>query len=404
MRSLSKLLVTRWRGGILTARMADGRAVQLDMEPEESSCMLGSIYIGKVKNIVKNIGAAFVDLGNGRMGYYSIQDNKTHLFAGGPGGRKLSAGDEIIVQISRDAVKTKAPVLTSALNFPGRYCVLTLGNTAVGVSAKIKDGEKRQALRRIAEEHTDGSFGLVIRTNAEKASEKDLTEEIGHLKKRLLDVLDRGGKRTCYSCLYRAIPSYIQGIRDAYAGDLEAIITDVPGIFEELFSYLSEFQPEDTGKLTLYEDPLLPLEKLYSLERAVGQALSKKAWLKSGGYLVIEPTEALVVVDVNSGKYDGRKCPDDAILKINLEAADELSRQLRLRNLSGIIIADFIDMAREGDRETLMARLRQTAAADPVKTAVVEMTKLGLVEMTRKKVRRPFYEQYRQIAGGCAED
>ena len=188
-------------------------------------------------------------------------------------------------------------------------------------------------------------------------------------------------------------------IDDDFYEELEEILTDDGDIFEELTRYLEESRPEELPKLVLYDDPLLPLQKLYSLETAISHALARKVWLKSGAYLVIEPTEALAVIDVNSGKYAGRKKIDDTILKINLEAAEEIGRQLRLRNLSGIIIIDFIDMERAKDRECLMDSLRKIVSADPVKTTVVEMTKLNLVELTRKKVRRPFYEQMNEAKG-----
>ena len=153
------------------------------------------------------------------------------------------------------------------------------------------------------------------------------------------------------------------------------------------------YQKEDADRLTLYEDSLLPLSKLYSLETAFEKALGKNVWLKSGGYLVIEPTEAMTVIDVNTGKYSGRKNMQDTICRINMEAADEIGRQLRLRNLSGIIIVDCIDMEREEDRKALLAHLGDVVSKDPVKTTVVDMTALNLVELTRKKMRRPLHEQ-----------
>ena len=167
----------------------------------------------------------------------------------------------------------------------------------------------------------------------------------------------------------------------------------MPEYHRELKEYLEAYQREDLGRLTFYTDALLPLGKLYSLENAFEKALGKNVWLKSGGYLVIEPTEAMTVIDVNTGKYSGRKNMQDTIYKINMEAADEIGRQLRLRNLSGIIIVDFIDMEREEDRKTLLAHLGDVVSNDPVKTTVVDMTALNLVELTRKKVRRPLHEQ-----------
>ena len=206
-------------------------------------------------------------------------------------------------------------------------------------------------------------------------------------------MLSEAAYRTCFSQLYRSVPSYISDIRDLNSGLLQEIITDDSSICQQLQEYLACFQPEDHRKLTYYEDKMLPLGKLYSLESVMERAMNKRVWLKSGGYLVIEPTEALVVIDVNTGKFSEKKEIRATILKTNLEAAAEISRQLRLRNLSGIIIVDFIDMERDEDKRELLTRLEALTAKDPVKTTVVDMTRLNLVEITRKKVRRPLYEQ-----------
>ena len=174
---------------------------------------------------------------------------------------------------------------------------------------------------------------------------------------------------------------------------MEEILTDDPEIYGQIKEYLSVYQREDLEKLRLYSDPMVSLGKVYQLEKAMEEALSRHVWLRSGGYLVIDPTESMTVIDVNTGKYTGRKNLHDTIMKINLEAAGEISRQLRLRNLSGIIVVDFIDMESEEDKKLLLKTLSAYCLADPVKTTVVDITKLNLVEITRKKIRRPLYEQ-----------
>lgn len=418
----AKLLITRWNGQILTALTEDGRCRSLNLEPAENGGILGNIYIGKVKNIVKNIESAFVDLGGGLTGYYSLRENQRHLFAdeagreGEPAGfpdtgradccgsffdplpdsrRKLKPGDEIIVQVERDAVKTKDPVLTSNLNFTGKYLVLTMGKNLIGFSAKLRENGWKENMRRLLEENKDGNFGIIVRTNAREADTETILAELEALKARKDRLFGTAAHRTCYSLLLAGAPSYVNSIRDAYADGLCAIVTDDRGCYEALRQYLEENQREDLEKLNFYEDSMLPLMKLYSLETAMEQALGKRVWLKSGGYLVIEPTEALTVIDVNTGKYTGKKTQAETILKINCEAAVEIARQLELRNLSGIVIVDFIDMDEEADRRALMKLLERELLRDPVKTVLVEMTKLGLVEITRKKVRRPLAEQVR---------
>lgn len=397
---MNKLIVTKWRGTILTALTADGKCRSLNLEQEESGSLLGNIYIGKVQNIVKNINAAFVDLGGGKTGYYSLTENRTHLFAGRLPAlcpdRTVKQGDELVVQVARDAVKTKDPVLSSYLNFTGKYAVLTMGKNQVGFSVKIRDEKWKEEVKEYLDALKDERFGVIVRTNAMEAAKETIGNEVLALKGKMEELLAKASCRTCYSVLESAEPSYIAGLRDTYAGSLEAIVTDIPECHKRMKAYLEENQPDDAVKLKFYEDSSVPLIKLYSLEAAMEEASGRRVWLKSGGYLVIEPTEALTVVDVNTGKYTGKKNVDDTILKINLEAAAETARQLCLRNLSGIIIVDFIDMTKEEHKKLLLARLEEELRNDPVKTVLVEMTKLGLVEITRKKVRKPFYEMLKE--------
>ncbi|MFR5602294.1 MAG: ribonuclease E/G [Lachnospiraceae bacterium] len=392
---MNKLIVTQWNNRILTALISHGKAVRLDLESRERQSILGNIYIGKVKNIVKNIDAAFVDLGGGQMGYYSISQNPIHIHSIRGFSETLKAGDEILVQVSRDAVKTKAPVLTGKLDFTGKYVVLTVGKKQLGFSSKIADEHWKEQIREGLNAHgtyTRIEYGLTC-ANARQVSLETILSELEQLKARYQQILDMGKTRSCYTLLWQSPPGYLSSIRDEYSDSLSEVITDIPQLYEEFGTYLSSMPFEGSGKITLYQDPLLPLCKLYSLETALEEALQKKVWLKSGGYLVIEPTEALVVIDVNTGKYAGKKNPKETIRKINQEAAVEIGRQLRLRNLSGIIIIDFIDMEREEDSRELVALLEQVKAKDPIKTTVVGISKLNLVEVTRKKIRKPVYEQ-----------
>jgi ribonuclease G len=394
---LNKLIITRWNGSVITLFQSGKETVQVDIEPEENQSVLGNIYIGKVNHIVKNINAAFVDMGGGQMGYLSLSDASIHFADQRPYDGRLRQGDEIIVQVERDAVKTKAPVLTGNLNFTGRYFVLTSGKKQIGFSTKITDQAWKQKMKPFLESRKEEDFGIIVRTNAYKVPKEELESELIQLKESFKMMLDNAKHRTCYSLLYSSAPSYLTGLRDSLKSSLEAVITDEPDIYQAVKEYLTQFQPEDLGLLTWYEDSLLPLRKLYRIEKTMEEALGKRVWLKSGGYLVIEPTEALVVIDVNTGKYSGKKELRETIKKVNLEAAEEIGHQLRLRNLSGIIIIDFIDMEAEEDRRILMERLEGILSKDPVKTTVVEMTKLNLVEVTRKKIRKPLYEQAMQM-------
>lgn len=389
---MNKLIITKWQGRVLTALYAGDDICQLNLEDGTERPLLNNIYIGKVKNVIKNINSAFVDIGDGHTAYYNLGENPRHLYTKPHGGGPIRPGDEIIVQVIKDAVKSKDPVISSCLNFTGRLSVLTAGKTVIGFSNKITDQAWKQTLKEKVELEMEEGFGIIIRTNAYEAESEDILNEIRQLKETYRQVLETGSYRTAFSLLYEAVPSYIGSLRDAYEGSVDEILTDDPGIYDTLKTYLETQQEEDLRKLSYYNDPMVSLLKLYRLEKALDEALGRRVWLKSGGYLVIEPTEALTVVDVNTGKYAGRKNPRDTIMKINLEAAEETARQLRLRNLSGIIIIDFIDMTDEEDRLTLVNSLSQWCRNDPVKTTVVDITKLNLVEVTRKKLRRPLHE------------
>lgn len=395
MRRLNKLLVTRLRGRLIAALVDEKRVVQMNFADSEGS-VLNNIYVGKVKNLVKNLNAAFVEFSNGQIGYLALGANPDPIFTGPHPRNGVREGDELLVQISKEPVKTKAPVLSSSLSFGGRYLVLTTGRPEIGFSGKIKDGVWKSQMRETLMKAKEGrSYGLIVRTNARDASQAEILAELELLEARLHRVLELGRTRACFSLLYEAPKPYLAEVRDAYTRQLKQIVTDLPECYLEMKEFLKEYQPDELDKLAFYEDSY-PLEKLYSLESALEQALSKRVWLKSGGYLIIEPTEALTVIDVNSGKYTGKKTVQETILKINLEAAEEIAHQIRLRNLSGIIIVDFIDLEQAEDKEKLLESFQAWVDQDPIKTNLVDMTKLNLVELTRKKVRRPLHEQIRE--------
>lgn len=377
---------------IVSAYYEDGKAVELSCFCPEETELLGSIYIGKVKNIVKNIEAAFIEIEGGILCYYSLREQEEPLYIKEKTGSRLSPGDELLVQVNREAVKTKAPAVTCNLNFPGKYLVLTTGEKKLGLSSKLSKEEKER-LRVIAEPFLTGEFGVIVRTNAAQAPEELLREEFERLSSICRKVLTAGKHQSCFSRVYREPPAYAAGIRSLKKESLSRIITDDLEIYETLSEYLLTYQPEDRGKLRFYTEESPDLNRLYKVASSLKAALQERVWLKSGAYLIIQPTEALTVIDVNTGKYDGCGKSRETFLRINLEAARETARQLRLRNLSGIIVVDFIDMEEEADKKALMELLEQELLKDPVKTVLVDMTPLGLVEITRKKVRKTLKEQ-----------
>lgn len=393
----NQLVICKRQNQILSCLLEENQLVQINATDIDADSLLGNIYIGKVKNIVKNINAAFVEIAGGQMCYLSLEDNKKPIFVNKKNTDKVVIGDEIIVQVEKEGIKTKAPVITSNLNLAGKYVVLTYGKSKHGVSNKITDDSHRKALRAIMSDYVSEEYGLVVRTNAETASPETIRQEIETIIARYEKIKEHGIHRTCFSLLYQAPKNYLSDIRDGYDAVIEQIVTDDAVIFEEIKEYLKENQPEDVHKLHFYEDKLVSLSSLYSIETKLEKALQERVWLKSGGYLVIQPTEALTVIDVNTGKaVQGKKRAEETFFKINKEAAAEIIKQVRLRNLSGIIIIDFIDVTTESYKDELMELLRREFKKDPVKTVVVDMTQLNLVEVTRKKVRKPLHEQIRK--------
>ncbi|MCI8484059.1 MAG: ribonuclease E/G [Lachnospiraceae bacterium] len=392
----NKLLITKLNRKnqiyIATALYQDQTLLEVNLEPAGQQSILGNIYVGRVKNIVKNLNAAFIEIAPGIPCYYPLEEMKHPLFVKKINSPKLVQGDEVVVQIAQESSKSKPPKVTTNLNLTGKYLVLTSENTYIGISRKM-DAAKREELKQELIFDTNKEFGIVVRTNAASASKEEILAEYDQLKQEYLHLKETAPYRTVFSCLKKSIPEYLQTLQNVNQSQLDAVITDDLELFEHIQEYLMEFQPKDSKKLIFYEDNAFPLDQAYRLNFHLQEALQEKVWLKSGGYLMIQPTEALTVIDVNSGKSVANKQVQEHYLKINLEAAKEVARQLRLRNLSGIIIVDFIDMKSSQSQEMLMQSLRDAVHTDSVPVQVVDMTKLNLVEITRKKVRKTLREQ-----------
>lgn len=384
----------------VAALSEENRIVEIRLESDQEKSILGNIYTGQVENIASNIQAAFVQIEPGKRCYYPLVEAQRAVFsAGRKGNGPLRPGDELLVQVSRDAMKGKLPALTSNLNFTGRYLVLTTGDKKFGLSSKLslEDRHRLSGWLREEAERPEKEFGIIVRTNAADASKEEILKELEWLKSRYHKAVVQGRNRTCFSLVLETEPFYVAAVRDAYGRDLDEIITDVPEIREMILGYLEEISPELKEKLRFYQDKLLPLYKLYRVETALDAIQKEKVWLNSGGFLVIQQTEAFVSIDVNSGKYTGKKKMEETFRKINLEAAAEISRQLRLRNLSGIILIDFINMENPDHRDELFHVLQKLLRKDPIKSRAIDITPLHILEMTRKKVRRPVIEDIREL-------
>ncbi len=391
-----KLLITKKDTHVISALYEDGRITELFAEPILRPSLLGNIYVGKVKNIVKNIGAAFVEFSKGQMGYLPLEKagRPVHTNAVKREDDRILIGDEILVQVVREAVKTKPPTLSVNLNFSGKYLVLGMGRTGVHVSKKISEKKERERLKKILLPYESGNYELIARTNSKGILKEKMVEELLSLKNRYECLVQTGKHKVVFSCLYEEAPLYLENIKNLVQDAGMEIETDILKIYQSILEYVRENRWEETTPVSLWNEEKGKLSAVYNLDKTLENALKKKVWLKSGGYLVIEPTEALVSIDVNTGKAVNKKKDVQAhFFGINKEAATEIALQLRLRNLSGIILVDFIDLEEKSAREELMSFFRGELKKDSVPVTLVDMTKLGLVELTRKKKRKPLHEE-----------
>lgn len=363
--------------------------------------LLGNIYVGKVKNILKNIDAAFVEIAGGRICFLPLSEARHPILTNRIYDGRIIAGDEILVQVQKDAVKTKDPVLTASISVTGKYASISLGEeNGFRYSHKLSAENKAVIRESLKELPLPRDMTAVIRTQSQELCESC---QLSLLKEELLDLfaqaqklLRMGKTRTVFSLLTESMPGYMNQLqRLSYLPD--KIITDDLAVFQTLQSYYKEKEPDRCASLCYYQDAALSLAGLYGLKGKLADALGKNVWLKSGGYLVIEPTEALTVIDVNTGRFTGKKNTEETFAMINEEAACEVARQLRLRNLSGIILVDFINMSGREANKRLLSLLREACRKDPVAVSVVDMTALGLVEITRKKVSKPLAEQLKEL-------
>ena len=391
---MKQFVFTEWNKKKLGILFEDGKAMEIRCY--EADSILGNVYRARVSNLSPNINAAFVDIKKGESCYLSMDDYH---------GEKLKVGDLVTVQVVRDKIKTKRYAVTTDISLQGDYAVTTLF-APVGVSSKITDSARKKELKTLMQNlliaEQDAQFylaegnvaeierikkltlGGIIRTQAEHAEDAAITREIEGQARLLYSIMKKSEYATQYTCLYHTEVEYIKDIRRMHALQDVEIVTDIPEVTEAI------------PKIPLYTDEYT-LTLRYSLASLLEKTLSKRAYLKSGAYLVIEPTEAMTVIDVNSGKSIKGKNAEEQFLKINIEAAKEIARQLRLRNISGIVMIDFINMKEESHNHELMKNLAEYVRTDSVRTTVVDMTKLGLVELTRQKGKRALHEVFSEI-------
>lgn len=396
---MSKRLVVAsapWKNydGIATVLSDEERPIECFFSSAEGNSILGNIYVGKIETVQQNIGAVFVRIGENLRGYLPFSECRTAIWKTGGQTKIPRVGDELLVQISRDALKMKQPGLTTNLNLNGRFFVLSSGRKTVNFSRKLKP-EQVKRIRSILPE-LSAEFGLIVRTSAMDAAEEELALEFSMMKEKMEHILHYGISRNIYSCLYQTSGPWMREVKQYFSEGL-SVITDCRGVYDELLQYQKDNHLEEQLSVVFYEDQLLPLYKLNSISALMDKLQHKQVWLKSGGFLVIQETEACVVIDVNTGKYDGKKNKEETVLMINREAAAEIAAQIRLRQLSGIILVDFINMRDPKKQDDLMNELQWMVSKDPVKTRVVDLTALQIVEMTRQKEMKSFREQLEAV-------
>lgn len=372
-----KLVITEKENRVLSLlfddkRLCDIRAVRSD------GSIRGNIYRARVTKVVKHMDACFVDIAKGQTCFLKFSECTQGI---------PKAGDEITVMVTEDAIKTKLPSASMRLSSAGKYMIAMNDTHTVNVSRKITSRAERDRLHDILSSAAEeNNFGVIVRTCAMDVDGDALLDEYRSLCSVLSDIEKYGANRTLYSVLHRSRPEYIDGLISHLAADGLEIVTDSIRIFEDITEFVKNDPEEKRPDIRLYADEMVSLYSLYSIEARIQELLSRRVYLKSGGYLVIEQTEALNVIDVNSGKFERAAGSEEFYSMTNKEAAAEAARQIKLRNLSGIIIIDFINETADGSKDRLIELMAGELKGDNAHARVVDITPLGLMEITRKKI------------------
>lgn len=397
------------------ALIENGILAELFIERQSEKGIGGNIYKGRVVRVLPGMQAAFVDIDLDRSAFLYVDDvyedyDYLELMMGGsrengdvalerdrkdtlapsryssPIEDMLHEGQEVLVQVSKEPIGSKGARVTAHISLPGRYLVFMPTVDHIGVSRRIEDEGERKRLKEIVSRIKPPEAGFIVRTASEGRTEEDLLMDLNFLLKLWERVQHKKVNAPVPSIIHSDLDICLRAIRDLYTKDVGKVVVDSAKEYNELIEFIETFIPQLKYSIEFYEAEE-PIFDAYGIEVEISRALGRKVWLKSGGYIVIEETEALTAVDVNTGKYVGKGNPEDTILKTNLEAVKEIAYQLRLRNIGGIIIIDFIDMEKEGGRERVFQSLYEALKKDRAKTNILRISELGLVEMTRKRTR-----------------
>ncbi|MPZ51697.1 MAG: Rne/Rng family ribonuclease [Acidimicrobiia bacterium] len=361
--------------------------------------VVGNVYLARVRNVLPGMEAAFLDFGAEKNGV---------LYIGDVNSRKenariedlLSENDQVVVQVVRDAMGTKGARLTGQPSLAGRYLVLVPNSKTEGISRRLPDGE-RERLRSILREVKPEGYGVIVRTAALHASAEEIAADIARLERRWNDIEKRVGQSTAPAVVHEEPALLIKTIREHFTDDFRRLLIDDRESHDQVMDYLRATAPDLVSKVRPYDDGDIDIFERYHVDDQLKKALERKVYLPSGGHLVIDRTEALTVIDVNTGRFVGSSNLEETVLHNNLEAAEEIGRQLRLRDIGGIIVIDFIDMEIEKNQEAVLRKLRETLAKDKTRTQVFDVSALGLVELTRKNVSAGLVEQFSTPCEHC---
>ena len=388
----------------------DNQLVEVYIERQDNHRMVGNVYKGKVENVLPGMQAAFVDIGYELNSFLPFSEIDSEEYLQGHKKNKNSKSDnievdlkkdqEIFVQVIKEPFAGKGPRVTTEVALPGRLLVLVPGANYIGISKKIWDKYERRRLKKIAQSLRKGDIGIIIRTVAEGKSENHIENDFKQLMESWEEIEKKADNEGAPALVYEDLETASSVVRDLLTPDVEKIIIDSKRLYKKTEKYLEDISPSLLDRLELYKLKS-PLFESFGIESEIEKLMRPKAWLKSGAYLIIEKTEAMVVVDVNSGRFVGKKLHEDNSLKINLEAAREVARQLRLRDLSGLIVIDFIDMKKEENRKKVFHELRKELRKDRAKVAVAPITEFGLLEMTRQRIRVSLLDSMSEECPSC---
>jgi len=424
------LLINATPYEIRIALVEHGNLVEFYQERPVEKGLVGNIYQGRVVRVLPGMQAAFVDLGLERTGFLYVDDVRTDnkhfedrmikngcqsccddapdVVQEGPAPQVniedlLTEGQAVMVQICKEPLGTKGARLTCNITLPCRNLVYMPTTDHIGISRKVVDDEDRQRLREEIENLRPQDAGFIVRTVAESASREDLEADMEFLLHLWGEIKDRASRAPVPNMVYEDLDISQRAVRDLFTPDIQRVIVDDKTIFERVCNFVETFVPQLRNRISLYENEV-PLMDAYGVEVEISRALEKKVWLRSGGYIIIETTEALTVVDVNTGRYVGRKDLEETIFKTNMEAAKEIAYQLRLRNIGGIIIIDFIDMEQESHREDVFNVLQEAVKNDKSRSNILKVSEFGLVQMTRKRDRENLSQMMCEACMYCGGD